>query len=199
MIKSRYKADIAGGALKLQESRVISSLLINEISNEEWKNAIEVDNILQKRSLWTAKRQSSLIRSRLLTMETELWELVQNGSGRTATHALFAAAIKHSTLLSDFIEQVVQYQFRMFRQTLPKKLWGRFIEECYNREPSMPEWRDSTINKMGDSVYRILTEVGYLEGDRNYTLRPIHISSEVMAYLRDYQEQKTLHCIQVIV
>ena len=97
--ESRYKADIAGGSLKLQESRVVAGLLLDGVSDTEWKNAIEVANVLQKRSPGTAKRQASLMRVRLETMMPELWELVRDGSKIVATHALFAAAIKHSTLL----------------------------------------------------------------------------------------------------
>jgi len=194
---SRYKADIAGGSLKLRESRLIAYLLSDGISGDDWKKAIEVQNILQKRSPGTAKRQSSLIRARLELMEPELWELVHDGSNSTATHALFAAAIKHSRLLGDFLDQVVRNQFRMFRHDLPRKLWMEFIEHCHDHDPYMPEWKESTTKKLGDSVYRILAEVGYLHDNRNYTLQPVRISGEVMAYLRNNKEEYVIRCIQV--
>lgn len=194
---ARYKADIAGGSLKIQESRVIAGLLIDGVSDSEWKDAIEVQNVLQKRSPGTAKRQASLIRVRLETMESDLWELVRDGSKVVATHALFAAAIKHSTLLGDFLDLMVREQFRMFRQDVPRKLWLEFIESCHDRDPHMPEWRDSTTNKLGDSVYRILAEVGYVLDNKKYILQPVRISGEVMAYLREHEEDYVLRCIQV--
>lgn len=40
MAEARYKADIAGGSLKVPESRVIASLLLNGVSDAEWKHAI---------------------------------------------------------------------------------------------------------------------------------------------------------------
>jgi hypothetical protein len=194
---SRYKADIAGGALKLQESRIVAGLLLDGVTDTEWKDAIEVANVLQKRSPGTAKRQSSLMRLRLEMMKPEIWELVRDGSKIVATHALFAAAIKHSTLLGDFLDLMVRNQFRMFRQDLPRKLWMDFIEKCHDREPNMPEWRESTTNKLGDTVYRILAEVGYLLDNKKYILQPVRISSEVMTYLRDNEEDYVLRCIQV--
>ena len=197
MAESRYKADIAGGSLKLQESRIVASLLLDGVSDADWKRAIETDNVLQKRSPGTAKRQASLIRARLETMEPELWELVRDGSKETATHALFAAAIKHSTLLGDFLDRVVRDQFRMFRHDLPRKLWGDFIEHCRDHDPFMPQWRESTTNKLGDSVYRILAEVGYVLDNRKYLLQPVHISGAILAYLRDHEEDYVLRCVQV--
>lgn len=194
---SRYKADIAGGALKLQESRVVAGLLLDGVTDAEWKHAIEIDNVLQKRSPGTAKRQASLMRLRLEMMKPELWELVRDGSKIIATHALFAAAIKHSTLLGDFLDLMVRNQFRMFRQDLPRKLWLDFIEKCHDHEPNMPEWRDSTTNKLGDTVYQILAEVEYLMDNKKYILQPVRISSEVMTYLRDNEEDYVIRCIQV--
>ena len=197
MSESRYKADIAGGSLKLQESRIVAALLLDGVTDTEWKDAIEVANVLQKRSPGTAKRQASLMRARLETMGPDLWELVRNGSKAIATHALFASAIKHSTLLGDFLDLMVRDQFRMFRQDLPRKLWLDFIDKCQDRDPHMPEWLESTTNKLGDSVYRILAEVGYLMDNQKYILQPVRISGEVMTYLRENEEDYVLRCIQV--
>ena len=137
------------------------------------------------------------MRARLETMGPDLWELVRNGSKAIATHALFASAIKHSTLLGDFLDLMVRDQFRMFRQDLPRKLWLDFIDKCQDRDPHMPEWLESTTNKLGDSVYRILAEVGYLMDNQKYILQPVRISGEVMTYLRENEEDYVLRCIQV--
>lgn len=197
MKKGRYKADIAGGSLKIPESRVIANLLLEGVDERQWKDAIEVQNVLQKRSPGTAKRQASLIRGRLAAMGPELWELVRDGSLQVTTQAVFASAIKHSTLLGDFLDLVVRDQFRMFRSDLPRRLWLDFVEKCHDRDPLMPEWQESTTNKLGDSVYRILIEVGYVVDNKSYTLQPVRISGEVMAYLRDHEEDHVLRCMQV--
>ena len=197
MPESRYKADIANAALKRRESRLIAGLLLDGVSDADWKRAIDVENLLQIRSPRTAKRQALLIRVRLEMMEPDLWELARDGSSETATHALFAAAIKHSKLLGDFLDLTVREQFRMFRQDLPRKLWTDFVERCHDSDPLMPEWQESTTNRLGDTVYRILTEAGYLLDNKKYVLQPVRISGEVMGYLRDHEEDYVLRCIQV--
>lgn len=197
--KSRYKADIAGGSLKLRESRVIAGLLLDDIDSEGWKNAIEVQNVLQKRSIGTAKRQASLIRIRLEPMGRELWEMVLSGSTIIATQCIFAASIKHSTLLGDFLDLVVREQFRMFGTNLSRLMWDKFLEDCRERDPQMPEWADSTADKLGDSVFRILDEVGYITDTRSMTLNHVRIAGEVMTYLQDHNEKYVLKCIQVAI
>ena len=108
MPESLYKSDIAGGSLKVPESRIIADLLLRGVDEKEWRDAIEVENALQKRSPETAKRQASLIKARLSCMDSDLWELVRDGSHTVATHALLAAAVKHSRLLGDFLDLSVQ-------------------------------------------------------------------------------------------
>lgn len=195
--ESRYKADVSSGSLQLPDGRIVAGLLLDGVTDTEWKDAIEVVNVLQRRSPGTAKRQASLIRFRLETMKPELWEMVRDGSKIVATHALFAAAIKHSTLLGDFLDLIVRGQFRMFRQDLPRKLWLEFIEKCHDCDPNMPEWKESTINELGKVVYRILAEVGYLLDNKKYILQPVRISGKVMSYLRDHEDDYVLRCIQV--
>ena len=197
MAQPRYKADIAGGSLKILESRIIAKLLLDGVDRDAWKHAIEIENVLRKRSPGTAKRQASLIRNRLAMMGPELWELAHHGSVPVATHAVFAAAIKHSTLLGDYLDITVREAFRMFRPDLPRKLWIDFVEGCHDRDPFMPEWQESTINKLGDSVYWILQEVGYIGENPRYHLHPVRISAEVLAYLREHEEAHVLRCIQV--
>jgi hypothetical protein len=89
----RYKAESTAGALKLPESRHIADLLFRGLNAEGWNDAIVQQNILQARSPATAKRLTTLIRSRLETMGPDLWELVRDGKGSVATHAIFAAAV----------------------------------------------------------------------------------------------------------
>jgi len=95
----RYKADITAGALKVPESRLIADLLLRNLDDQAWHDAILVQNILQARSTQTAKRLTLLIRGRLQGMETDLWRLVRDGSQVVAIHAAFAAAVKASALL----------------------------------------------------------------------------------------------------
>ncbi|OAN44505.1 hypothetical protein A6A05_04905 [Magnetospirillum moscoviense] len=197
MADPRYKADIGGGSLKLPESRIIAGLLLDGVTEDQWRHAIEVENVLQRRSPGTAKRQSSLMRNRLETMGPELWQMVRDGSTQVAIQAVFAAAIKHSTLLGDFLDLVVRDQFRMFRPDLPRKMWDQYLEQCRNRDPLMPVWQDSTANKLADCVYRILVEVGYITDSKTYRLKSVRISGEVMSYLRENNEQYVIRCIQV--
>ena len=97
--------------------------LLRGFDQEGWNEAIVDKNVLQARSPKTAKRLTLLIRGRLETMGKELWRLVRDGKGDVATHAVLAAAVKHSPLLGDFLDLVVREQYRLFAERLTNKLW----------------------------------------------------------------------------
>lgn len=193
----RYRADITAGALKVPESRVVADLLLRGVDEEGWRKAIYDENVLQTRSPKTAKRLRTLIRNRLETMTEELWRLVRDGTGDEATHACLAAAVKHSQLLGDYLDLVVREQYQLYAESLSKKQWGQFVEDCRGRDPEMPEWSDSTIGRLRSSVFQILAEAGYIKDTQTAKLQTVHIARPVLRYLENHDEQYVLRCIQV--
>lgn len=197
LAEMRYKADIAAGALKVPESRVIADLLLREVNAEGWKGAIVEQNILQARCPATATRFARLVRGRLETMGPELWRMVRDGQGSVATHAVLAAAVKHSPLLGDFLDFVVREQYRLFARALAKKLWDNYLDGCRERDPNMPLWHHSTRKRLRSSVFQTLAQAGYLENTRSLKLQTVHIAEQVLRYLRAHDEEYVLRCVQV--
>lgn len=193
----RYSADITAGSLKVPESRVVAGLLLRKVTEQEWRNAIYTQNVLQTRSPKTAKRIAILIRNRLDLVDSTLWKLIHDGSAIEATHACLAAAIKASHLLGDFLDLVVRDQYLTFKQTLSRRLWTDFIMDCRSRDPDMPEWSESTITRLRSSVYSIAAEAGYIDGTRTRKLQRVHIVKPVLNYLSQNDEQYVLRCIEV--
>jgi hypothetical protein len=77
-------------------------------------------------------------------MGPDLWKLVRDGKGSVATHAVFAAAVRHSPLLGDFLEIVVGDQYRLFSTALSNKLFADYLEGCLQRDPEMPQWNETS-------------------------------------------------------
>ena len=197
MIKqSHYKANITAGALLVPESRKISELMLSRVDADGWKEAIENQNILQKLSIASAIRIANFIRARLELMTPELWTLIKGGDSTVATHACFAAAIKHCKVLGDYLDIVVREQFKKLEDKLTPRLWEDFLLGCKQRDPEMDEFPPSTAKKMRTNIHRILNEAGYLTG-RKWFLQRVEIAPEILQYLKDNNENYVLKCIQV--
>ena len=197
VVDPRYKAEITAGALKLPESRIIAGLLLHQIDADGWKDAIVTKNVLQSRSPATARRLTRLIRGRLETMGPDLWKLVRDGKGTVAAHAVFAAAVKHSRLLGDFLGGVVAEQYRLFSPALSPKLFADYLEDCRGRDPEMPQWNETTRRRLRSSVFQMLAQAGYIENTRSLKLQTVHIADQVLRYLKANKENSILRSIQV--
>ncbi len=197
MEKLHYIANITAGALLIPESRKIANLMIKNVSANEWKEAVEQENILQKLSVSSSKRVAAFIKARLETMTSDLWKMVRDGDGILTTQALFAAAIKHCRILGDYLDIVVREQFKKMEERITPAMWDEFIVSCKQRDPLMEDFPPSTAKKMRSVVHKILVEVGYLQSAHNWTLRKIEIVPEIIDYLRNNNETYVLKCIQV--
>jgi hypothetical protein len=195
--KPHYNAEITAGSLLLKESRAIVQLLLQDADAKMWQRAIAVDNVLQKTSPATAKRMATLIKKRLELMPRELWVMVAEGTTEVATQCLLAAAIKHSRLLGDFMQQVLRRHYRAFTPKLETREWEAYLVECAHIDPAVATWSAITRKKMGQVVYRILSEAGYLDGTRSLKLQPVLVTIEVSKFLYNHNENYILKCMEI--
>ena len=193
----RYRADITAGSLKVPESRIVADLLLRGVDADGWKDAVVKRNVLKARNTATATRLTKLIRGRLETMGEDLWKLVRDGKGSVATHAVLAAAVKHSPLLGDFLDLVVAEQYRQFGKALSNTMWDDFLDDCRGRDQEMPQWSDSTRRRLRSSVFQTLAQAGYIENTRTLKLQTVHVAEQVIRYLTAHDEDYVLRCIQV--
>jgi hypothetical protein len=193
----QYQADLSAGSLMLPESRIVAGLLMAKVTDAEWDRALRVDNVLQKGSPATAIRQARLIRFRLESISPSLWPLVAKGEKEVATQALFAAALKHSELLRDFVKDVVADHVRRLEMTLAPREWEQFLADCQARDSSVGSWSESTKRKLLQVVLRILAEARCLESTRSLRLLQPHIHPVVKNALRTAGEQRTLELMEL--
>jgi hypothetical protein len=193
----RYRADITAGSLKVAESRRVADLLLHKVDPDGWTKAIIERNILQARTPATARRLARLIRSRLESMGPDLWELVRDGKGSVATHAILAAAVKQSPLLGDFLRLVVAEQYRRFGKALSNKMFSDYLDGCRERDPLMPVWSEETRLRVRSSVFQMLAQAGYVENTRSLKLQSVHVADQVVRCLKANREDYVLRCLQV--
>ncbi len=192
-----YTATITTASLRLRESRIVADLLLQGVSEEEWKEAIWEQNVLHMGSLETTKRSASLLRSRLEPLGEGLWEMVRDGGRPLATQAAFAGAVKNSRLLGDFMDITMREQRALFAKQLPSSIWNEYVAGCRGRDPDMPHWTDATVARLRSSVFSMAAEAGYLKDTRSLLLQNVFVDAQLADYLRDRGETYVLRCIKV--
>ena len=192
-----YNAEISAGSLMLPESRRVASLMLTQPSRQSWFEALRLDNILQKKSPATARRQARLIRNRLETLDESAWQKVAEGEQEVALQVLLAAAIKHSRLLGDFLSDVVAGRLRRLERTLSPGDWDAFLADCAHRDPAVATWSATTRAKLLQVILRMLAEARYLESTRSLVLTPPLLHPEVRSFLHSRREEALLAAMEL--
>ena len=193
---TRYNAEISAGSLLPLESRRIAALLLSKPDQTAWQHAIETENILQKKTPATARRQAQLLRRRLSTLNAQAWQMVIERESEVVTQLLMAAAVKHSQLLGDFMLRVYADRQRRLEPALASIDWQDFLAECAHHDATVAEWSDSTKAKLFQVIVRILAEAKYLESARSMRLTPQSLHPDVRRYLSTHHDTYVLDCLE---
>lgn len=193
---TRYNAEISAGSLLPLESKRIAALLLSKPDDATWLHAIQVENILQKKTPATARRQATLIRKRLTTLDAQAWKLIASRETEVVNQLLLVASVKHSQLLGDFLRSVYAQRQRSLERALSANDWQDFLTECAHRDPAVAAWSDSTKAKLFQVIVRILAEAKYLASARTMALTLPSLHPEVRRYLLAHHETNVLDCLE---
>jgi hypothetical protein len=192
-----YDSDLTGGSLMVRESRVIADLLLKEATSDEWLDAIQTDNRLQKPTAATARRIAQSIRKRLERMEPSFWQAIRDGDDELATQASFCAVLERNLLLVEFIESVLRDAFVTQAGKLHVWQWNDFLDERAHKDSALADWSMTTKRKTGQVAFRILAEVGLLTDTRSLTLQHLLVRPEVRVLLDDTYRHRIRGCLEV--
>jgi hypothetical protein len=192
-----YDSDLIGGSLQVRESRVIAELLLEHADRETWVQTILGENRLQKRSQATAKRVAQALRKRLERLEPEFLKAIAFGDDNLATQAAFVSALNRNLLLVEYVEGVVKDAYITQAGSLDAFSWSNFLEDCGQRDPRIYDWTESSKKKMGQVVFRILKEAGFLTSTRTLILQRVIIRPELRSMLEEYYMIRILNCLNV--
>ena len=196
---SLYSATISSTSLLVRETRLVAELLISGRGHgEAWRKAILEDNVLQSRSSVAVIRSANILRARLEGLGPGAWTFMCEGDQLLARQTALAATIDHSRLVGDFLDIAVREQRAQFATHLDHSHWAGFIMGCRSRDPEMPEWSESTVNKLRSVVFTMLTEAGYLENTRTLRLQTVFVAPELSAFLEREGHNYVLRCMQVM-
>ncbi len=174
-----YLGDVTGiSSLMVDESRKIAGLLLKDLSDNQWVDAIEQQNIIQKDSIQTARRQARCIAYRLRGLPFSGLEVIENGTSREVKQLLLFALLNHSPLALDFFKYAVIEPQTVFKSEMPKRMWDSFLNQQYNENIS--QLADSTLTKIRKNLISSFVEVGYLENTK--TLKYLNVFVEPIVY-----------------
>ncbi|MGI2997498.1 DUF1819 family protein [Vibrio alginolyticus] len=192
----RYLGDLIGGSLMLRESQIIADLLLTEPTLEDWNKAIVEENILQKPSAASAKRNAATIKKRLESLNNEYLQKLAYSGTEEATQLMFAATLINAPILADFMRIVVTDAKRMYREALNVDDWQHFWQERGRLYPGLLEMSESSTYKISQVAFKVLADAGYIDSTKHKKLMNIFISPDVRSLLSEIDRDDIVRAME---
>mgnify|MGYP001552483509 FL=1 len=192
-----YENDLSGGSLMVRESRAIADLLLQGADVGQWEHQLYIENILQKRSPASIKRNVSTIRKRLERLNPDFWQLLHDGDDELAKQIALCGVLERNPLLVEFMETVVKDAYVARSLQLENYYWTDFLNERAQRDRNIATWKDSSKKKMGQVAFRILTEAGYIKSAQSLELQHVMLRPEIIQLLELNNKQRIKACMQM--
>lgn len=190
------EANFTKASLIVAETRIVAGLLMEGVDDSAWKQRIEHDNILQARTVNTAKSYAWIARARLQSCSESLLEIVRDADIAVATQAVLFATLKFSPLLTVFMRTSLADEYRRMSHVLEDHVWTSFFSDLTLNHPNLAAVSSGTESKLRQNAYRILTEAGYLGRNRSHPLQHVRIFPEIRNYLVGHNESEILTAME---
>ncbi|AYO04272.1 MULTISPECIES: DUF1819 family protein [Vibrio] len=193
----KYLGDLIGGSLMITEAQLIAELLLSEPSKEQWDEAIVEQNILQKRSPASAKRNAATIKKRIANLGNKFLSALVKANHEEAAQLMMAATLINSPLLADFMRTVVMDAKRMYRENIDMKDWEYFWEDKCRIYPDFADMSESSTYKIAQVAFKVMTDGGFLESTKTKVLTNIYITPDVRDLLVEMDRDDIIQAMEI--
>lgn len=174
-----YKSSITREQFLYFETRMIAKYKVDGYSDEEIMRIAIEDNILQMPTEKSIKVLTAGVLNKLAANNTKTIELIANANTDIAKQANLYAMMNYNRLVWDFMVTVVAKKYESFDLSFGKKDVNIFIRNLMEHNPSVSEWKESTIEKIRSVLIKVLVETEYLDDIKSETLNPVYLYDEV--------------------
>ena len=158
----RYALSFTSGALLSREAVIAAPLYLRERDWARVRELIRESNLLQSRTVSSGFRLAREVAQRLAVLTDSELELLTEATATERGHLMWVAACRRYTLIGDFAEEVVRERFILLTPTLSYDDFDSFVRGKALWHSELAELKDSTMQKIRSTMFRMLTEAGLL-------------------------------------
>ena len=159
---ARYRLSFSVGGLLLQGASIGAGLYLELRDWRAVRAAIDVDNLLQSRTVASAKRLGRELVQRLAELTDDELQLLLDATAAERGHLMWAAACRRYELIGEFAEEVLRERFLLLAPSLDHQDFDSFVRSKALWHEELVEIKDSTLRKLRSNVFLMLMEAGFL-------------------------------------
>jgi hypothetical protein len=159
------------------------------LEHNEWKVVAEMvvdDNVLQKGTVSTRKREFAEIKKRLVNLhKEELLFLTEATTDEVKLYCLVLCA-KSYRLIFEFISEVVRDKYLMFDYAIYDSDYAKFIESKTASSEKLQRITEKTKYKIKQVIFRILEQSSLIDSSKTRNIQKPYVSDELQNIVSQY-------------
>jgi len=162
---SSYALSFTSGALLMREALVAAPIYLREHDWAKVRELIEADNLLQSRTRSSGFRLAREVAQRLAVLADDEIELLIDATASERGHLMWVAACRRYDLIGEFAEEVLRERFLILASTVTYDEFDTFVRGKALWHEEVADLKDSTLQKLRSTAFRMLVEAGLLTDD----------------------------------
>lgn len=174
---ARYKLSFSVGRLYLESAPLAARLYAEHRNWSTVRSEIDSGNLLQARTVSSAKRNSQELVQRLQKLTDFEIELLVDAAADERAHLMWAATCRRYELIAEFAEEVLRERYLVMAQDVQPEDFDAFLRGKALWHPELGDLAKSTLLKLRSTLYLMMREAGFITA--NGTIVPAIISARV--------------------
>jgi Putative inner membrane protein (DUF1819) len=176
---NKYTTTLNGAQFLLYEFSQIVKLKEQGLTDEEIKEKVIDENILQQEKVSSLKRRLRYLLPRVNVLDETLRCFVIHESIDISKVINFYSILKTDRLFYEFMNEVIKEKFKSNNYNLEKKDLNAFFTYKAEQNDTLKSWSDSTIQRLKQVYMRMLEEVGILTDRKTGELKRLIIDDQL--------------------
>lgn len=181
---NKYTTTLNGAQFLLYEFSQIVKLKEQGLTDEEIKEKVIDENILQQEKVSSLKRRLRYLLPRVNVLDETLRCFVIHESIDISKVINFYSILKTDRLFYEFMNEVIKEKFKSNNYNLERKDLNAFFTYKAEQNDTLKSWSDSTIQRLKQVYMRMLEEVGILTDRKTGELKRLIIDDQLKSHLR---------------
>ena len=195
MTKNQYSASLTGEPLQFFESKVVSELMLNDMSYPEIKKKVYEENLFNYKTKKSINKRVASVYRRLKNLDEALLKVIVEGDGDDARLMVLFSVMLSNQLFFEFMTDVIRIKFLEMDQTLEKRDIMKFFDVKKEESEKVASWKEYTFYKLRQVLLKILKEAHLLSGEDPYVLHKIVVSNHFREILINHNLDNLLDCV----
>lgn len=171
--------------LKLTSQMIQQGLTLKEIRQKSYE-----DNIYQARSENFKKTVTSILLTRIKTLDDNLINMLSNANIDLEKQIAIYSVMKSDRLFFEFMREVYAEKIKNKENKIYSKDIEEFMQRKREQDPKVESWKNTTTNRLRSSYVGMLYDSNYAKKNKDYIeiIVPI-IDSKLETYLKEINEK----------